>query len=363
MLAGGKNSLWLILANLLLVGCLAASQCNLAPVVDEQQPVLQPSEDEDTLRGKDLEDEQLPPINMAGQLRPNQIQIMGASSSQSLVVALAEGFLLLNPNMVVTVRGSDSSVGIDAAGKGTVDIGLTNRRLTESEADEFPNLLGINIAYDIVAIVAHPDVSISDLSLEEVRAIFAGEITNFKEVGGDDASIVLMSRESGSSSRDVFEQTVMEYDEDGVTKRKDISGEAITDTWDSRLHVNLLNTPNSIGFLPLYHLNHEFVETESSRGLKIIKIDGVAPSVENAAGGTYPLIRPYMLLINVEDIENPELTSRVQAFLDYVLGADGHNIILKAGLLPWPDREAPPSEETESGVTPQSPPTESNETW
>jgi phosphate transport system substrate-binding protein len=237
-----------------------------------------------------------------------QLQLAGSTSVQPLAEQLAEAFMALNPGLVIEVQGGGSSVGITSAGEGTVDIGSASREIKDSELEQFPNLKIFTIAIDGIAIVTHPDIELPTLSLEQVKDIFAGDITNFKDVGGPDAEIIVVSREEGSGTRGAFEELVMAK---GDTQ-KVITENAILQQSNGQVRTTVASTPDSIGYLSFGFMD------ETTNG---VAIDGVVPSVANVKNGTYPLFRPFNMLTNGAPNE------LAQAFLDFVLGPEGQAIV------------------------------------
>jgi len=237
-----------------------------------------------------------------------QLQLAGSTTVQPLAEKLAEAFMAMNPDLVIEIQGGGSSVGVTSAGEGTVDIGNASRAVKDSEFEKFPSLQVFTIAYDGIAIVTHPDTQLTTLSIEQVRDIFAGEITNFSEVGGPDAPITVVSREEGSGTRAAFEELVMEDGEE----EKVITEKALLQQSNGQVRTTVATTPNSIGYLSFGFLD------ESTRG---VPIDGVEPSVANVKGGDYPIFRPLNMLTNGPP---NELT---QAFLDFILSGEGQAIV------------------------------------
>jgi len=237
-----------------------------------------------------------------------QLQLAGSTTVQPLAEKLAEAFMAMNPDLVIEIQGGGSSVGVTSAGEGTVDIGNASRAVKDSEMEEFPNLQVFTIAYDGIAVVTHPDTQLATLSVEQVRDIFAGEITNFSEVGGPDAPIAVVSREEGSGTRAAFEELVMEDGEE----EKVITEKALLQQSNGQVRTTVATTPNSIGYLSFGFLD------ESTRG---VPIDGVEPSVANVKGGDYPIFRPLNMLTNGEPNE------LAKAFLDFILSGDGQAIV------------------------------------
>jgi len=242
-----------------------------------------------------------------------QLQIAGSTTVQPLAEVLADAFMAMYPDVVIEIQGGGSSVGVTSAGEGTVDIGNASRNVKESEFEEFPELQVYTIAYDGIAIVTHPDTEIPTLSVDQVRAIFSGEITNFSEVGGPDAAIVVVSREEGSGTRAAFEELVMEYeDESGEDAVAAIAESAILQQSNGQVLTTVSTTPDSIGFLSFGFLSDE---------VNGVAIDGVAPTVANVSNGSYPIYRPLNMLTNGDPGE------LAKAFLDYILGADGQDLV------------------------------------
>jgi phosphate transport system substrate-binding protein len=209
---------------------------------------------------------------------------------------------------VIDVQGGGSSVGVTSAGEDTVDIGMASRNIKDSEFDEFPELQVFTIAYDGIAIVTNPGIELESLTIDQVRQIFAGEITNFSEVGGPDEPIVVVSREEGSGTRGAFEELVMES---GDTEAL-ITADAILQPSNGALRTTVAETPNTIGYLSFGFLD------DSISG---VAIDGVEPLVENVEDDSYPIYRPLNMMTNGEPGE------LAQAFLDFVLSADGQAIV------------------------------------
>jgi len=237
-----------------------------------------------------------------------QLQLAGSTTVQPLAEKLAEAFMAMNPDLVIEIQGGGSSVGVTSAGEGTVDIGNASRAVKDSEMEEFPNLQVFTIAYDGIAVVTHPDTQLATLSVEQVRDIFAGEITNFSEVGGSDAPIAVVSREEGSGTRAAFEELVMEDGEE----EKVITEKALLQQSNGQVRTTVATTPNSIGYLSFGFLD------ESTRG---VPIDGVEPSVANVKNGSYPIFRPLNMLTNGPPNE------LAQAFLDFILSGEGQAIV------------------------------------
>jgi phosphate transport system substrate-binding protein len=237
-----------------------------------------------------------------------QLQLAGSTTVQPLAEVLAEAFMAENPDVMIEVQGGGSSVGVTSAGEGTVDIGNASRNVKDSEFETFPELQVFTIAYDGIAIVTHPDLELPSLTIEQVKAIFAGEITNYSEVGGPDADIVVVSREEGSGTRAAFEELVMETgDEETV-----ITENALLQQSNGQVRTTVSTTPDSVGFLSFGFLDES---------VNAVAIDGVEPTVENVKSGDYSIFRPLNMLTNGEPGD------LAQAFLDFILSDVGQAIV------------------------------------
>ncbi|MBG0787944.1 MAG: phosphate ABC transporter substrate-binding protein [Anaerolineaceae bacterium] len=237
-----------------------------------------------------------------------QIQLAGSTTVQPLAEVLAEAFMAANADVTIEVQGGGSSVGVTSAGEGTVDIGNASRNVKDSEFETFPELQVYTIAYDGIAIVTNPDLELPTLSIEQVQQIFAGEITNYSEVGGPDAEIIVVSREEGSGTRAAFEELVMEANDSEAV----ITENAILQQSNGQVRTTVSTTPDSIGFLSFGFLDES---------VNAVAIDGVAPTVENVKNGSYSIFRPLNMLTNGEPGE------LAQAFLDYILSDAGQEIV------------------------------------
>ncbi|QRN84037.1 phosphate ABC transporter substrate-binding protein [Chloroflexota bacterium] len=239
-----------------------------------------------------------------------QLQLAGSTTVQPLAEVLAEAFLADNPDVTIEVQGGGSSVGVTSAGENTVEIGMASRNVKDSEFETFADLQVITIAYDGIAIITNPDLKISSLSVEQVQAIFAGEITNYSEVGGPDAEIVVVSREEGSGTRAAFEELVMEANDSEAV----ITENAILQQSNGQIRTTVSTTPDTIGYLSFGFLDES---------VNVVAIDGVAPTVANVKNNTYIIFRPLNMLTNGEPGE------LAQAFLDYILSDAGQEIVAK----------------------------------
>ncbi len=232
------------------------------------------------------------------------ITIAGSTSVQPLSEELRKVFEEKHPDVTIYVQGGGSSAGVKAAANGTADIGAASRKLKESEKEY--GLTVITIARDGIAIAVHPSNPVEGMSLEEVRKVYTGEITNWKQLGGKDAPIEVVTREEGSGTRGAFEELVMEDSK--------ITDNAIVQPSNGAVRTTVASSENAIGFISVGFLNDE---------VKGLKIDGVEPTAENIVAGKYPLFRPFNYLVKGEP------KGIVKAYIDFVLSEEGQKIVAK----------------------------------
>ena len=239
--------------------------------------------------------------------RQNEIIIAGSTSIQPFADEWAELYMEKNSKVTINVQGGGSSGGIMAVKEGTAHIGMSSRELKEDEKD----LIEITVAYDGLAIIVHPANPVDNLSLEQVRSIFAGEITNWKVINGSDKAITVVVREEGSGTRGAFQEMVM-----GPRR---ISKKAIVEDSNGVVREIVSRDRNSIGFISLGLVDDR---------VKAIALDGLKPSEEAITQGHYRLRRPFLFLVR----EEPQ--GLIKEFIDFVLSDDIQAILLHEGLIP-----------------------------
>jgi len=240
-----------------------------------------------------------------------EITVVGSTTVQPVAEVLAGAFEELHPGCVITVQGGGSSVGVTSAGQGTADIGSVSRDISTEEFAEFPGLVVHTIARDGIAVVVDPGVPVDCLTIDQVRGIFSGSITNWSAAGGPDMPIVVVSREEGSGTRGAFEELMLG---EGVQ----ISSGAILQASNGAILTTVSGTPGAIGYLSFGYLDPS---------VKALSIDGVAPTPANAANGTYTAVRP----LNLVTSGDPDGLAR--AWIDFIYSADGQAIVVEQGYL------------------------------
>ncbi|MBD3278348.1 MAG: phosphate ABC transporter substrate-binding protein PstS family protein [Candidatus Aegiribacteria sp.] len=239
------------------------------------------------------------------------IEVAGSTTVQPLAEKLAEAYENINSDVRITVQGGGSSVGVRSAADGTADIGNASRAVKESELTEYPELVIHTIARDGISIVTHPDVPVDGMTIEDVRGIFAGEITNWSEVGGPDQMITVVAREEGSGTRAAFEEMVMDEALIGL--------DAILLPSNGAVRTTVSTTPNSIGFLSFGYIDSS---------VNPLAINGVDATLENAGSGLYPVVRPLNM------ITSGEPSGSVADWLEFIFSDDGQAIVADEGYVP-----------------------------
>ena len=231
----------------------------------------------------------------------------GSTSMEKVIGALSESYMAANKDVTVNYNPTGSGAGITAVQEGTCDIGLSSRALKDEE--KAAGLQETVLAYDGIAIIVHPDNPVSDLTLEQIAQLYTGEITNWKDVGGNDAQVVLIGREAASGTRDGFESIT-------GTKDKCQYRQELTSTGDVITAVS--QNPDAIGYASLASIKDS---------VKALNVDGVTPSEASVKDGSYKVQRPFVLVT----VEGKALSQAAQSFFDYVTSADAADIIAKAG--------------------------------
>lgn len=235
------------------------------------------------------------------------ITLAGSTAFQPFAEKLAEQYMETNNNVNVTVQGGGSAVGIQAASSGAAQIGMADLVQLPEEAK---GLTSVVVANDGVTIIVNPQNPVKNLTTDQVRDIFNGKITNWKELGGNDAAITVVSREAGSGTRSSFEQ---------IIGNVDLKKDALIQDSNGSIRETVSNDPNAVSYL-----SHGLVNEK----VKPLTLDGVESTPENIVNGTYKLVRPIFLLVK------GEIKGEVKNFIDYILSPEGQQTIKTNGLLP-----------------------------
>ncbi|MEA3265822.1 MAG: phosphate ABC transporter substrate-binding protein [Candidatus Fermentibacteria bacterium] len=240
-----------------------------------------------------------------------EISVVGSTTVQPLAELLSEAYEAIDPNVMVTISGGGSSVGVKSAAEQTADIGMASREIKDSEIQDCPEIVIHTIARDGIAIVANLDIDVDGITMEQVRGIFSGEITDWSEVGGTAGIITVAAREEGSGTRSAFEDLVMD---DAL-----ISEMAILQPSNGAIRTTVATTPGCISFISFGYLDTT---------TKSMAVDGALPTAENVSAGTYPVVRP----LNMVTYGEP--AGAVAEWLEFIVGEDGQAIVAAEGYLP-----------------------------
>ena len=233
----------------------------------------------------------------------------GSTSMKNVIAALTEGFAEIEPGVTVSYDPTGSGAGITGATDKTLDIGLSSRALKD---DEKADVDGTTIALDGIAIIVNNASKVEDLTVDQLKQMFTGEITNWSEVGGDDGEIVLIGREAGSGTRDGFESIVDVKDSCKYAQELTATGAVI-----SAVEAN----PLAIGYASLSAVGDT---------VKAVTVEGVECSEDTVKDGTYKIQRPFVFVTN----DSAPLSEQAQAFFDFATSTDAADLIRTAGAVP-----------------------------
>ena len=240
----------------------------------------------------------------------------GSTSMEKVIGILSEQFMEDNDQVTITYDATGSGTGIEAAANGTCDIGLASRNLKDAEIEK--GLVATTVALDGIAIIVNENCPVDDLTVEQIAAIFTGEITDWADFGGK-GEIACIGREAGSGTRDGFES---------ITKTADkcVLAQELTST--GAVIAAVKSSTNAIGYA-------SFAAVEGQEGIKVLTVEGVECTEENISNGTYVIQRPF----NLVTVGDAELSEAAKAFFDYMLSEDAAELIAQAGAVPAPQAE------------------------
>ena len=238
------------------------------------------------------------------------ISLAGRTSMEKLCEALKESFMEQNPNVTVTVEYTGSGAGIESVTAGSVDIGDSSRALTD---DEKANGIEENIvAIDGIAVITDKDNSVTELTSDDLKKIYTGEITNWNELGGNDEAIVVIGREAASGTRGAFEELLDVKDQCKYAQELDSTGAVLA---------KVGSTPGAIGYVSLDVLDDT---------VTAMKLDGVEATEDNIVAGKYLLSRPFVMATKGKVDEQSDA---VKAWFDYINSDAGKEVIKSVGLI------------------------------
>lgn len=255
----------------------------------------------------------------AGSELTGSINIEGSDTIVNMGQAWAEKFMEANPGVMISVKGGGSGTGIAALINGTVDFADASREMKQEEIDQ-AKAAGVDpvetvVAKDGISVIVNPANGVTDLTIEQLGKIYRGEITNWKEVGGADKNIVLLSRDSSSGTYEYFKEAVVGKDKEYAKEAKLLaSNQAIVD--------EVKGNDAAIGYVGIGYAENAGTE------IKIVDVEGVKASIETVLDGTYPLGRDLYMY------SNGAPTGVMKAYVDWILGTDGQAVVTDQGFVP-----------------------------
>ena len=257
------------------------------------------------------------PLSACAKGLSGTVSTNGSTSMEKVIGILSEQFMEDNGDVTITYDATGSGTGIEAAANGTADIGLASRALKDAEVEK--GLVATTVALDGIAIIVNENCPVDDLTVEQIAAIFTGEITDWAEFGGK-GEIACIGREAGSGTRDGFESITKTADKCVLKQELTSTGAVIAAVKSSE---------NAIGYA-------SFAAVEGQEGIKVLTVEGVECTAENISDGTYVIQRPF----NLVTLENAELSEAAKAFFDYMISEDAAELITMAGAVPVAAAEA-----------------------
>ncbi|MGF7145545.1 phosphate transport system substrate-binding protein [Anaerotaenia torta] len=238
--------------------------------------------------------------------------VAGSTSVQPYAEVLAEEYMILNPGTEIDIQGGGSSAGITAAQTHSADIGMSSRAMKEEEK----GLWNVEIARDGLVLIVNPKNPIQNLTLDQIRDIYAAEITDWSQFGGAEARINIIAREEGSGTRSAFTELVM--------RETEITPKAIVQDSNGAVRQLVADDPNAIGFISLGLVNDN---------VKALHIAGIEATRENIMNGSYSMSRPFLF------VTNGEPTGLAKSFLEFTLSSEGQKLLSHEGLIPSAEGE------------------------
>jgi len=243
------------------------------------------------------------------------LSITGSTTVLPVAQAAADAYMNAHQNVDIKVSGGGSSVGVQAIGEGTADIGMSSRDLKAEETAKYPDLLPTVIGNDGIAVIVHPANNVGPLDLDQVKAIYQGNYTNWKQLGGPDLAIVVIGRDSASGTREFFFEKVM--------KKENFVAHQLEKNSNGAVQQTVAQTPGAIGYVGLGYVD------QTTRAVPIL-VSGspVEPTVKNVLGGKYPIARPLVM------ITSGEPAGLAKEYLAFLTGPEGQRILEEEGFVP-----------------------------
>jgi phosphate transport system substrate-binding protein len=250
-----------------------------------------------------------------GEGQKTTLKVTGSTTVLPIAQKAADAYMNDHASTDIQVTGGGSSVGVQAIGEGTADIGMSSRALKSEENAKYPNLQSTVVASDGIAIIVNKENTVNGLTLAQLRGIYNGTVTNWKAVGGPDQVIVVVGRDSASGTREFFWESVMKKENFTATQLEKNSNGAIKQT--------IVQTPGAIGYVGLGYVDSEIHSVP-------IMVNGtpVDATVATVLSGKYPISRPLLMIT-----QGPP-SGIAKSYLDFILSPAGQKIITDEGFVP-----------------------------
>lgn len=243
-----------------------------------------------------------------------KISVTGSTTVLPIAQALAERYMVLNPNADVQVSGGGSGVGVQAAGEKTAEIGMSSRDLKDAEKTKYPGLKPVAMARDGIVMIVHPSNTIPHLTLAQIKDIYSGKAANWRDIGGLGQPVVVIGRDAASGTREFFNEKVM-----GNTST---TKSMLEKNSNGAIQSSVAPNPGAIGYVGMGYID----QTVRAVNLSVNGTD-VAPTVENVVSGAYPLSR------NLYYVTNGEATGLAADFIAFTLSPEGQQIVVREGFV------------------------------
>ncbi len=250
-------------------------------------------------------------------LAKETISAVGSSSVTPLMEVFSETYMKTNPDVFIEVQGPGSSAGVKAAKNGSADLGMSSRNLKNSEKE--PQLKELTVALDGIAIVVNPKNELNGLTAEQVTAIYKGEVTNWKDVGGADKPIVAITRDTASGTRGAFEDIMKLKRKIGDKTVSAISQRAQVANGNGALKTMVASNPYAIGYISLGTVD---------ASVNALPIDGIAASVDNVKNQSYKVARPFLVLY-----KEGKPSAETQKFLNWMVADEAQALVDQKGYI------------------------------
>lgn len=238
------------------------------------------------------------------------VTISGSTSVEKVGLGLAEEFMALNPSVTVTYESIGSSGGVKNAHDGVTMIGTASREIKDTEKEW--GMTEATIAFDGIAVVVNPANGVTEITKDQVAAIYKGEITNWSEVGGADEDIVVVSREDGSGTRGAYEE-ILDF-EGGLTVN------ALIAEGNGNVQTTVASNPQAIGYISFSTIDDTIVA---------LKVDGAEATMENVLNQTFPISRPFNIVYH-----DANMSDAANAFIEFIFTAEGQMVVEEKGGIP-----------------------------